>query len=65
MLTVATGEKKKIGGDAGASDNARWSPDGKWIAYTGRSGDAKWRFNVLSLSPAGKRWDSQTANRQI
>ena len=34
ILTVATAEKKKLA-DTGSSDNARWSPDGKWIAYTG------------------------------
>src|SRR6266480_1367525 len=34
ILTVATAEKKKLVA-AGSSDNARWSPDGKWIAYTG------------------------------
>jgi dipeptidyl aminopeptidase/acylaminoacyl peptidase len=34
MITVATREKKKLV-DTASSDNARWSPDGKWIAYTG------------------------------
>src|SRR5258706_2970758 len=34
ILTVANAEKKKLVA-AGSSDNARWSPDGKWIAYTG------------------------------
>src|SRR5712671_1507469 len=34
ILTVASAEKKKLVA-AGSSDNARWSPDGKWIAYTG------------------------------
>src|SRR5712692_5992811 len=34
MVTAATKEKKKLV-EAGSSDNARWSPDGQWIAYTG------------------------------
>ena len=35
VLTVATGEKKKLEDTPASSDSARWSPDGKWIAYTG------------------------------
>src|SRR2546430_7679228 len=34
MLTIASSEKKKIVAE-GSSDSARWSPDAKWIAYTG------------------------------
>ena len=34
ILTVATAEKKRLV-EAGSSDNARWSPDGQWIAYSG------------------------------
>ena len=34
MVTVASGEKRKLAGEPGAADNARWSPDGKWIAFT-------------------------------
>ena len=33
ILNVANGDKQS--GLGGASDNARWSPDGKWIACTG------------------------------
>ena len=52
MLTVASGEKKKIVGDEGASDAARWSPNGEWIAYQGgpASGVAT---SYLYLLPAG------------
>jgi len=32
---TASGGEKKAGRDPGSSDTARWSPDGKWIAYTG------------------------------
>ncbi len=35
VLTVANGEKKKLVTIAGPNDVARWSSDGKWIAYTG------------------------------
>ncbi|HEV8371419.1 MAG TPA: S9 family peptidase [Pyrinomonadaceae bacterium] len=31
----ASGEKRKLEDTPASSDNARWSPDGKWIAYTG------------------------------
>jgi len=34
ILTIATAEKKKLV-PTESSDNARWSPDGQWIAYTG------------------------------
>src|ERR1051325_791632 len=34
IITVATKDKKKLI-DTASSDNARWSPDGKWIAYDG------------------------------
>ena len=34
ILTVASAEKKKLV-PTESSDNARWSPDGQWIAYTG------------------------------
>jgi dipeptidyl aminopeptidase/acylaminoacyl peptidase len=35
VVTVASGEKKKIAGEPGSADNARWSRDGKWIAFVG------------------------------
>jgi dipeptidyl aminopeptidase/acylaminoacyl peptidase len=34
-MTIASGEKKRLEENPGSSDTARWSPDGKWIAYTG------------------------------
>ncbi|HYW72447.1 MAG TPA: S9 family peptidase, partial [Pyrinomonadaceae bacterium] len=37
VITVQSGEKRKIAGDPGSADNARWSPDGKWIAFTASS----------------------------
>lgn len=35
VMTVRGGEKKKLVGVAGPNDFARWSYDGKWLAYTG------------------------------
>jgi len=35
MITIASGEKKRIAGEPGSADNARWSADGKWIAFVG------------------------------
>ncbi len=35
VLTVASGDKTKLVENAGSDDNARWSPDGRWIAYIG------------------------------
>jgi Tol biopolymer transport system component len=51
MLTVATGEKKKIVATR-SKRHARWSPNGEWIAYTGgpASGVAT---SYLYLLPAG------------
>ena len=34
-MTIAGGEKKKLVENAWSNDNARWSPDGQWLAFTG------------------------------
>ena len=53
MVTLANGEKRKIVGDEGSSDNARWSLDAKWIAYTGSpDASAGVSTNFLYLIPA-------------
>jgi dipeptidyl aminopeptidase/acylaminoacyl peptidase len=53
VLTIASGEKKKIEDTAGSSDTARWSPDGKWIAYTGnRDAGSGVSTTYLYLAPA-------------
>src|SRR5206468_5270262 len=50
--TIARGEKKKIVTE-GSSDSARWSPDGQWIAYTGKpDADAGVSTSFLYLMPA-------------
>jgi dipeptidyl aminopeptidase/acylaminoacyl peptidase len=54
MITVATKEKKKLV-DTASSDNARWSLDGKWIAYVGspESGAGPSTTYLYLLSPDG------------
>jgi len=37
ILTVANGEKHKVAGETGSADNARWSPEGNWIAFVGNT----------------------------
>ncbi len=49
VLTVANGEKKKLVTIPGPNDIARWSHDGKWIAYTGSS-DRQRRRNARPIS---------------
>lgn len=54
VLTLATREKKKLASIEGPNDVARWSHDGKWLAYTGTpdtSGGVSQIF--LYIMPAG------------
>jgi dipeptidyl aminopeptidase/acylaminoacyl peptidase len=37
---LASGTQVRLGNDATGASNARWSPDGKWIAFMGRIGDS-------------------------
>ncbi len=37
---LASGAQVRLGTDATGASNARWSPDGKWIAFMGRIGDS-------------------------
>ncbi|MEP6570706.1 MAG: S9 family peptidase [Acidobacteriota bacterium] len=37
IITVASGLKEQMASTGGPSDNARWSNDGRWLAYTGSS----------------------------
>ena len=54
IMTIVSGEKKKLEDNTGSSDTARWSPDGKWIAYTGspHTGGVSTSFLYL-ISAAG------------
>jgi dipeptidyl aminopeptidase/acylaminoacyl peptidase len=44
--------RKKIEDTPASSDNARWSPDGKWIAYTGSTDPSGVSTTDLYLVPA-------------
>ena len=39
IVTVATGVVSRLGGESGVASDARWSGDGRAIAYLGREGD--------------------------
>jgi len=40
ILDVKTGASTRLGGDGQGAASIRWSPDGQWIAFTGRIGDS-------------------------
>lgn len=42
ILDVATGRASRLGGEQEAVSGARWSPDGRAIAYFGREGGKAW-----------------------
>jgi dipeptidyl aminopeptidase/acylaminoacyl peptidase len=48
MADAATGESHRLTGGAKTSNNAQWSPDGKWIAFFSN------RPGALASSPADK-----------
>ena len=37
---LATGNTTRLGADGNGASGPRWSPDGKWIAFSGRVGDS-------------------------
>jgi dipeptidyl aminopeptidase/acylaminoacyl peptidase len=37
---LQTGASTRLGADGSGASSPRWSPDGKWIAFTGRVGDS-------------------------
>src|SRR5262252_7659572 len=41
IMRVADGTSIRMGGENDRGGNPQWSPDGKWIAYTGLSGDKR------------------------
>ena len=54
ILTIATGRSTLLGED-GIGSSPRWSPDGKWIAYFGRSGDRS-GLMVVGADGSGARF---------
>ncbi len=49
IVTVATGERRKLIENAGPDNAPRWSPDGRWIAYLSR-GDTLGAFGQQRLT---------------
>ncbi len=49
IVTVATGERRKLIENAGPDNSPRWSPDGRWIAYLTR-GDTLRAFGQQRLT---------------
>ncbi len=39
LMDVASGKSTRLGDENGSASGARWSPDGKWIAYVGSVGE--------------------------
>jgi dipeptidyl aminopeptidase/acylaminoacyl peptidase len=50
IMELATQKSIRIGGEKDVTSNARWSPDGKWLAFQGRVGD---RHGLLLARPDG------------
>src|SRR5580704_1435978 len=50
IMDLATQKSIRIGSDKDVSSNARWSPDGKWLAFQGRVGD---KHGLLLARPDG------------
>jgi dipeptidyl aminopeptidase/acylaminoacyl peptidase len=65
ILTIANGEKKKITSDDASSQNARWSPDGKWIAYNCSERGAVSTDFLCLIQPEGGTPRQLTANFEL
>jgi dipeptidyl aminopeptidase/acylaminoacyl peptidase len=50
IMELATQKSLRIGGEKDVTANARWSPDGKWLAFQGRVGD---KHGLLLARPDG------------
>jgi dipeptidyl aminopeptidase/acylaminoacyl peptidase len=50
IMELATQKSIRIGGEKDVTSNARWSPDGKWLAFQGRVGD---KHGLLLARPDG------------
>src|SRR4029077_14863004 len=53
VLEVGTGKQQKLVETADATHTARWSADGKWIAYLSTAGDAIYQENLFVVSADG------------
>jgi len=50
ILTVSSGEVVQVGGEAGRGSGPLWSPDGRWLAYSGSDGS---RSGLMLVRPDG------------
>jgi dipeptidyl aminopeptidase/acylaminoacyl peptidase len=50
IMDLASQKSIRIGGEKDVTANARWSPDGRWIAFQGRVGD---KHGLLLARPDG------------
>src|ERR1700730_7229456 len=50
IMDLATQKSIRIGGEKDVNGNPRWSPDGKWLAFTGRVGE---KHGLLLARPDG------------
>jgi dipeptidyl aminopeptidase/acylaminoacyl peptidase len=50
IMDLATQKSIRIGGEKDVTSNARWSPDGKWLAFQGRVGE---KHGLLIARPDG------------
>jgi dipeptidyl aminopeptidase/acylaminoacyl peptidase len=50
IMDLATQKSIRIGGEKDVTGNARWSPDGKWLAFQGRVGE---KHGLMLVRPDG------------
>jgi dipeptidyl aminopeptidase/acylaminoacyl peptidase len=54
VMELASGKQRKIGAEGVyATHMARWSPDGKWLAYLSTAGESIYQENLLIVSADG------------
>jgi dipeptidyl aminopeptidase/acylaminoacyl peptidase len=53
VLDVASGKQRKVVETADPTHMARWSPDGKWIAYLSSSGLVVYKVNLFVVDASG------------
>lgn len=55
ILEASSGKSKRLGEEQVRASNPRWSPDGKWLAYFGRTDDTSGLF-VVRADGSGARF---------
>jgi Tol biopolymer transport system component len=59
-VRLSDGQRDVVIGTSGLADQARFSPDGKWIAYNDRE-SGRFEVFVVPFPPTGERWQISTA----